>query len=303
MTDFSSGAGWVGGEFVPIGEAKIGVTDWGVTHSDITYDVVPVWNGRFFRLDDYLDRFERSMARLRLSVPEDRATLRAALHKMVALTGIQDAYCAMVASRGSPLIPGTRDPRKCGNHLFGWTVPFVNVIPLDVQARGAKVRLAETVERIPDTAVDHTIKNYHWGDFTAGLFEAYDNGADTTLLADRDGNITEGPGFNAFIIKGNNVATPDRHCLKGITRRTTLELAEEHGMSVAERTIPKEEMFEADEVFLTTSGGGVIPVARVNGRVFSNDAPGPVTMQLREAYFARRKDPAYTEAVNYGAVH
>ena len=66
--DWSKGAAWMRGEVVPIAEATIGVTDWGVTRSDITYDVVPVWEGGFFRLEDYLDRFEASMARKLLSI-------------------------------------------------------------------------------------------------------------------------------------------------------------------------------------------------------------------------------------------
>ena len=68
MTDWTKGAGWIKGEIVPIADAKIGVTDWGLTHSDITYDVVPLWKGGLFRFDDYLTRFEASMASLRMDL-------------------------------------------------------------------------------------------------------------------------------------------------------------------------------------------------------------------------------------------
>ncbi len=70
--DWSKGAAWVKGEVVPIAEATIGVTDWGLTRSDIAYDVVAVWEGAFFRLDDHLDRFEASMASLRMDVGVSR---------------------------------------------------------------------------------------------------------------------------------------------------------------------------------------------------------------------------------------
>ncbi|MEM7269178.1 MAG: aminotransferase class IV [Pseudomonadota bacterium] len=137
MNDFTKGAGWMNGEIIPIDQAKIGVTDWGLTHSDITYDVVPVWKGAFFRLNDYLDRFEASMASLRMDIGMDRSAIETALHDMVAATGLKDSYCAMVASRGAPMIPGSRDPRECANHFYAWAVPYVYVIKPEVAEKGA----------------------------------------------------------------------------------------------------------------------------------------------------------------------
>ena len=71
--DWSAGAAWMWGELMPVGEASLPVTDWGLTHSDITYDVVHVWDGRFFRLDDYLERFENSLVKCNLSIDQTRA--------------------------------------------------------------------------------------------------------------------------------------------------------------------------------------------------------------------------------------
>ncbi|MEM6423443.1 MAG: aminotransferase class IV, partial [Pseudomonadota bacterium] len=196
--DWSKGAAWQRGAVVPIGEAGIGVTDWGLTHSDVTYDVVMVIAGAFFRLDDHLDRFEVSMAALRLKPAEDRVAIRRALHACVAASGLEDAYVSMVCSRGAPIVPGTRDPRGCANHFYAWCVPYVHVIPKEVAARGAHLWASETVRRIGEDSIDPTVKNYHWGDFTRALFEAYDHGADSALLTDRDGHVAEGPGFNVF---------------------------------------------------------------------------------------------------------
>ena len=122
-TDWSKGAAWIRGEVVPIAEATIGVTDWGVTRSDIAYDVVPVWEGACFRWGDHLDRFIDSMMALRMDPGISRGEIRAALHAMVARSGLRKAYVAMVASRGGPLVPGTRDPRACANHFYAWCVP------------------------------------------------------------------------------------------------------------------------------------------------------------------------------------
>ncbi|MEM7524532.1 MAG: aminotransferase class IV [Pseudomonadota bacterium] len=274
MTDWSAGAAWMGGDVIPIADAKIHVMDWGLTHSDVTYDVVPVREGAFFRLSDYLDRFEASMASLRLDPGLDRAAIVAALHAIVARAGLRDAYCSMTCSRGVPLIPGSRDPRECGNHFYAWAVPYIHVVKPEIVARGVKLHIAKSARRIPEDSVDPRAKNYHWGDFTQGIFEAKDAGFDTVALLDHEGNVTEGPGFNVFAVKGDCVVTSDHGVLHGITRRTVIEMCAEIGLPVEARPLPLAELLEADEVFLSSSGGGAMPVVQVDDRVFGNGAHG-----------------------------
>ncbi|MEL7255216.1 MAG: aminotransferase class IV [Pseudomonadota bacterium] len=297
--DFSKGAAWMAGKVIPIHDAKVGVTDWGLTHSDVVYDVVPVREGAFFRLPDYLGRFEASLSEGRMDVGMGAADIRQALHQMVSASDLRAAYVAMVAARGTPIIPGSRDPRDCANHFYAWCVPYVHVIKPDVAEAGADVLLSDTVRRIPEDSVNPRVKNYHWGDFTQGLFEAKEQGFETVLLADHAGNVTEGPGFNLFALKDNRIITPDRGVLQGITRQTVLEMAAAEGFDVETRALPVAELMEADEVFLSSSGGGVLPVRRINDRVFSNGSAGPVAMKLRQRYFDLTRDPAYRTEITY----
>ncbi len=130
-----------------------------------------------------------------------------------------------------------------------------------------------------------SVKNYHWGDFTAGLFEAKDAGFETVVLCDHAGNVTEGPGFNAFAVIEGRVVTPDLGVLQGITRRTVLEICAELGIETEVRPLPLAEFMEADEVFLSSSGGGVLPITKVDDRVLGNGAIGPVAERLGAAYW------------------
>lgn len=301
MQDLSKGAAWIRGQIVPVAEASLPVTDWGLTHSDAVYDVVPVWDGAFFRLDDYLERFMASMARVRLAPREGREEIRAAVVAMVAASGLRRSYVAMVASRGQPHVPGTRDPRHCANHFFAWCVPYVHVFGEDAAERGLRLWIGKEVRRIPHDSVDPRAKNYHWGDFTQGLFEAKDAGFDTVLLLDHAGCVTEGPGFNVFAIRGGRMVTPEYGCLEGITRRTMMELAREAGLAVEIRDLPLEELLEAEEVFACTSGGGPVPVTHVDHRVFGNGAEGPVSRRLRDAYWQAVASPALRTPVPYRA--
>ena len=230
---------------------------------------------------------------------EDDA-IRTALHEMVAASGLRADYVAMVASRGVPLIPGTRDPRQYGNHFYAWCVPYVHVIRLDLPAESRSAWIARSVTRLPEGSVDPQVKNYHWGDFTAGLFEAKDKGYETVILLDSDGHVTEGPVFNVFAVCGDSLITSDHGMLEGISRRTVLEMALEQGLKTEIRPLSLKGFLDTDEVFLLTSGGGVAPLTRVNNRVYQNGAVGPVTSALHATYWRWIHDPAYRTEINYG---
>lgn len=289
------------GQIIPIQEAKISVLDWGLTRSDITYDVVHAWEGAFFRLEDYINRFETSIQKLRLTIPQTKDDIRTILHSIVAASGLQSAYVSMVASRGKPAIAGTRDPRHCDNHFYAWAVPFVWVIKPEVAKRGAHIHLAGDIPRISRHSVDPTVKNYHWGDMTAALFCALDAGYDTTVLLDAQGCVTEGPGFNVFAVIDGKVITPKSGVLMGITRQTVLEICAELGLAHEERDIGADEFLNADEIFTSTTGGGAVPVTRINGRILGNDAPGPIASKIAETYWAWHKRPALISPIDYEA--
>lgn len=284
MSDWSKGAAWMKGELLPIDQAKIGVTDWGLVHSDITYDVAPVLRGGFFRLGDYIARFSESLAALRMDIGMTGDEIRTVLHAIVARSGLQDAYVAMVASRGVPYRFGSRDPRDCVNHFYAWCVPYIHVVSPDVAEQGASIWIARNTRRIPPDSVNPLVKNYHWGDFTQGLFEARDRGYETALLLDHAGNVTEGPGFNVFALSGGKIITPSEGVLHGITRRTVLEMAAEAGFLTEARRLPLEELLEAEEVWLSSTAGGLVPVTKIDDRIFSNGRPGRVTGQLSALY-------------------
>ena len=287
--EYSSGATYVRGAFMPIAQAGISVLDWGFTRSDAVYDVVHVFRGGFFRLDDHLDRFARSMQARRLALPEDRAAIEAILHRCVALTGLADSYVAMVASRGRPRVFGSRRPADCENHLIAYAIPWIDVVPPDVQERGAHLWIAST-PRVPDASVDPVVKNYQWSDLTSGLMEAHDHGFDTVVLCDSAGMTTEGPGFNVFVVKDGSVLTPDRGSLHGITRQSVLELCAELAIPAEVAPIPRALLEDADEVFLATTAGGVMPVSRVGGRILGNDRPGPLSARLKEFYWRKHAE-------------
>ena len=292
-----TGIGFADGDYKPVEQISVSVLDYGFTRSDVTYDVVHVWDGRFFRLEHHLDRFLKSMAALHMSIPYDRDAIRAILMECVRRTGLREAYVAMVCTRGRPPA-GVRDLRQCRNRFMAYALPFVWIASPEKQQSGLSAVIASR-PRIPPQSVDPTVKNYHWLDMDRALFEAYDAGADTVILPSLDGNVTEGPGFNAFAVVGDVVITPDSGVLEGITRQTVIDICRRHGIPVEVRPVPLAEFRDADEIFVASTAGGVMPVTRLDGRILGNGAPGATTARIRDLYWTWHREEAETTPVAY----
>lgn len=293
---YPPGVAYIDGRFCPMSEAKISVLDWGFLRSDATYDVVHVWERRFFRLDLHVDRFLRGVERLRLSLPFERAALVDILKECVRRSGLSSAYVEMVCTRGfSPRF--SRDPRDADNRFIAFAIPFSWVADEAQRERGLHLAISK-IARIPPESLDPTIKNYHWLDIVQGLYEAYDRGAENALLVDFAGNVTEGAGFNVFAVKDGGVVTPGRGVLEGITRRTALDLCAELGIAAAQRPLPADELRAADEVFISSTAGGIMPVTKIDDAPVGDGRPGPTTARLAQLYWAKHRDPDWTTPVD-----
>jgi branched-chain amino acid aminotransferase len=131
------------------------------------------------------------------------------------------------------------------------------------------------------------------------LFEAYDAGAETVILQDLNGYVTEGPAFNVFAKIDGRLVTPHQGVLDGMTRRTTIELCRDLGIEVVEGKFTPEQLRSANEVFLTTTAGGIIPVTLIDNCKIADGTPGPKTVGLHTEYWKRRAAGWFAEPVVY----
>lgn len=294
----SKGVAWIRGSLFPIHSAQIPLLDQGFLRSDLTYDVPAVWNGRFFRLDDHLDRLELSCGKIRLKLPLPKSEIKTILLNMVAKSGIMDAFVELVVTRG---LTGLREarPEDLVNELYMWVLPYVWVMPPQMQLTGGSAVIARTVRRKPPGSMDPTVKNLQWGDFTKGLFEAIDRGAKYPFLTDGDSNLTEGSGFNIVLVKGGVLYTPDRGVLEGVTRKTVFDVAGKNGIEVRLEVVPVELAYQSDEIFMCTTAGGIMPITSLDGQPVGDGKIGSVTKKIWDDYWAMHEDPKYTTAVSY----
>jgi len=134
-----------------------------------------------------------------------------------------------------------------------------------------------------------------------GIYEAYDRGGYTVVLPDAEGNITEGPGFNVFVYYRGSLLTPAHGVLKGITRQTMIDLAEEQDIPVRLDMFGADVLMAAEEVFLTSTAGGVMPVTLVNGRTIGDGKPGKITTLIQKRYWEAHDEGPWVTPVDYPA--
>ncbi|WP_220377373.1 aminotransferase class IV [Paraburkholderia sp. BL27I4N3] len=295
---FAEGIAWTGADLVPLGEATIPMADQGFLHGDMCYDVPGVWDGRFFRLDDHLERLEASCAKLRLRLPMPRQELKELLIKMVQEGGYRDAYVEIIVTRGLEFVRFKR-PEEVVNKVYCLATPYIWVQELKAQSKGGAAVVTRTVHRTPPRAVDPTVKNLQWGDLTRAWFEAQDRGAVYPLLPDGDGNVTEGFGYNVFVVKDGVLSSPSLGVLQGITRRTTAEIAERRGWIVRFEQVPIKSLYECDELFMTSTAGGIMPITTLDGTPVGNGSVGPVTQAIWEDYWKLHYNDQYSFEVTY----
>ena len=282
------GVAFVDGNYIAAEEARLAVFDLGFLRGDAVYDTASVWKGNFFRLDDHVARFLRSAAGMRLECPHAPAHLKRILATCVHRAGLENSYVQMIMTRGMYASLTNRDVRQCENRFIAYALPYLWIVSPEKQETGINVAIVDN-RRTPVEAIDPRIKNFNWMDLQRGLFEAYDRGADQAVLCTPAGLLAEGPGFNFFLVKNKRLLTPKSNMLEGITRQTVFELARELGVPCTAADLPPDALREADEAFLSSTAGGIMPVTRIDGKPLGNGAPGLLTTELRTLYWQKRE--------------
>ncbi|MBE3591092.1 MAG: D-amino acid aminotransferase [Firmicutes bacterium] len=273
---------YLNGRFVPHSEATVHVEDRGLLFADGIYEVVRVYGGRPFALDEHFHRLERSAAYMRLPLPAPVDELKTAALELLSRSGLQEATIYVQVTRGGGV------PR---NHAFP-KEPRPTVFMIAREARPPAPELKErgaSLITVPD-------RRWHLCHVKSiGLFlnclakqEALEAGADDALFV-RGAVVTEASSANFMAVWGGELRThPEGEwILSGITRQVVLTLAREAGIPVVERPFTVEELSLADEAFITGTTTEVLPVVRIDGRPVGSGRPGPVTRRLEEMYAAR----------------
>ena len=286
---------YMNGDYVPANQASISVFDYGFLRGDTVYDTTSAWHGWIFKLDAHVNRLFDSLRAVQLEIPLAPEELKHAIVETTRRCGLQDAYIKCLVTRGRPQ-EGTRDLRSCMPTIIIFVTPYVWILPPEKFETGARVNIA-SVRSIPPQSLDPRIKSVSRLHFDLASLETYAAGMDETIMLDLDGHVTEGPGFNVFMVKNNALLTPPAGILRGITRDTVMELAEEAGRQMQVTPVTAYDLLAADEVFLSSTAGGVMPVVEIEGRRIGDGKVGDVTRDIHARYWQMREEGRHGTAV------
>ena len=238
-------------------------------------------------LEEHLDRFQKSVDRFQLKSPYNRDEIREICAECVQRSGYSNTYVKLQMSRGV-LSSRSVDPRLSESKFVAYAIPYVWIWGEDKCRNGANLYLS-SFERVSSKAVDQRIKNYNRADLVQARFQALDEGCDDSILCGPDGYLTEGSGYNILVVKNGKVASPDHNVLEGVTRGVVSELCSLEDIGFELRKIHPDELSDADEVFASTTAGGIMPVTRISNQPVASGEAGPLTRQLQARYWEKRE--------------
>lgn len=265
-------------------EAKISVFDRGFLYGDSVYETMRTAGGRPIELGRHLSRLHRSAAGIGLAIPFADEMLGDAIAQTHAASGNDESYVRVIVTRGEG--PIALDPRKSEAPALVIIVQPLQVPTEEAYHRGIAVVIVGTTKT--QGAIDPAIKSGNYLGSILALRQAIAEGGEDAILCTANGDIAEGATSNVFFVAGGELRTPDLQfgLLAGITRELVCELAAELGHPVAHGRVTPDELRAADEVFLTSSVRGIMPVTTIDGRRIGAGEEGPITHRVRTRYAA-----------------
>jgi branched-chain amino acid aminotransferase len=292
MSDLT-GAAYINGEYTSAADANITMFDSGFIGGVAVFDTMACWQGRLFKLPVHLARFERSAHAAMIPLRARGDELQKIVIETTRRSELRDAYVQAIATRGlrpSPSAP-SNDPS-----LIVYAVPYVWMAPPEKIKTGISV-IVPSIRNWSPRTVDPKIKNFNRMHSHMARLEADRSGADDVVMADEHGYLTESRGANVFVVRNGTLYTPTSGILEGITRQTVFEIADELDIPAAERDLTPYDLYVADEAFLCTTAGGIIPIVDADSRQVGCGEPGEITGRVYDRYWERHRSGPDTTPV------
>ncbi|MCP4812407.1 MAG: branched-chain-amino-acid transaminase [Planctomycetaceae bacterium] len=266
-------------------DAMISVYDHGLLYGDGVFEGIRSYGGQVFRLQEHLDRLWESAEAIWLEIPASKEELAQSVIATLAANDIQDGYIRLVVTRGAGTLG--LDPNRTSDPQVIIITDRITLYPDEYYQNGLKIVTVATRRNHPD-ALSPRIKSLNYLNNILAKIEGLQAGCVEALMLNHRDEVAECTGDNIFLVKDGVLVTPstDAGILEGITRQAVIELAVEAGTEVQERTLLMEDVYGADECFLTGSAAEVVPVVQVDESQIGNGTPGPLTRDLMKRFRA-----------------
>jgi branched-chain amino acid aminotransferase len=289
---------WMDGSFVDWADANVHVLTHSLHYGLAAFEGLRCYKGKsgsaIFRLHEHVDRLFDSAHIAVMQMPYDKKQVANAIVETVKINKLDACYIRPLVYIGHGAMgvyPGS-NPIRLAIAAWKWGA----YLGEDALAKGMRACVSSfTRHHVNVSMTRGKISGYYVNSILAKR-EAKVNGYDEAILLDPEGYVSEGTGENIFIVrKGRIKTTPLTSILEGITRNSVIELARQQGIPVTEERFTRDEMYIADEVFVTGTAAELTPVREVDNRAVGTGKPGPITLALQKTFFSivRGEDAAH----------
>lgn len=289
---------WMDGTFVDWADAKVHVLTHSLHYGLAAFEGIRCYRGQsgsaIFRLQDHVDRLFESAHIGMMAIPFEKKQVAEAIVETVRVNKLEACYIRPLVFIGygaMGVYPGD-NPIKLA--IAAWT--WGSYLGDDALANGMRACVSSFARHHVNVSMTRgKISGYYVNSILAKR-EAKANGYDEAILLDTEGYVSEGTGENIFLVRRGRIkTTPLTSILEGITRNSVIELAREQGVAVTEERFTRDEMYIADEVFVTGTAAELTPVREIDNRRIGTGKPGPITQSLQKRFFSivRGEDPAH----------
>lgn len=279
---------YLNNKLVPVAKAKISVFDHGFLYGDGIYETLRAYKGTVFMLDEHMERLFRSASMIGLEINKTPGAIAKAVYETIKANKHKEAYVRITVSRGEG--PIGLDPALCPVPTFIIMSKEFGGYPARYYQKGVNVAVVNT-RRNYNRSLDPSIKSLNFLNNILAKTEAKDRGAYEAIMLNYRGYVAEGTISNVFFVKDGVLCTPATGVgiLDGITRRIILEIAVGSGIETREGRFRREDMYNAQEMFISNTTMEVMPVSKVDD-VRIGKGPGRITKMLRKAYKKKVSD-------------
>ena len=274
---------YLNGKLVDKEKATISVFDHGLLYGDGVFEGIRCYDRLIFKLNEHIDRLYRSADAIELKMPMTKANMIKAVIETLKANALQDAYIRLVVTRGQGDLG--LDPRKCKTPTVFIITDKISLYPKKFYQKGLEIITAKTKRNLA-AALDPRIKSLNYLNNILAKIDAIKSGVEEAIMLTYNDYVAECTGDNIFIVRDGRLMTPptDVGALEGITRNAVIGLAKKIGMPFREKMLKLEEVYSADEVFLTGTAAEIIPVTKIDKRRIGDGKPGETTPRLMEEF-------------------
>ena len=270
-------------QLVDSSEAKVSVFDHGLLYGDGIFEGIRLYNGCVFKLEEHLERLEYSAKAIMLDMPWTREEISNAVCETCRANDLQDGYIRLVVTRGVGSLG--LSIKNCDQPQLIIIADNIQLYPAEYYEQGLSIITVPT-RRCNPAALPPTVKSLNYLNNILAKIEAQHLGYHEAIMLNDQGYVAECTGDNVFIIHKGVLITPasSSGALKGITRGTVLEIADDLNIPLREENMTRYDVWVADEVFLTGTAAEIVPIVEVDARKIGDGKPGVITARFLEAF-------------------